>query len=105
MEGCVLRDSRSHCCHVSQQQAELADPEKMKQREAKFGKALVATHDPKDPEVLKKRAEKFGAALGAPKVNKPKPEEEARKKVRGCGWLVGEGLRLFAGWSLDVTCD
>jgi hypothetical protein len=61
-------------------QKELMDPEKLKAREAKFGKPLLKVGGGKEPitstEALKKRAERFGVAT------KPTGDDEARKKVR-----------------------
>lgn len=64
-------------------QAELADPEKLKAREAKFGKVLLKADSkgPKDPELMKKRAEKF-KPQGLVAVTSV--DDEARKKVRTC---------------------
>jgi hypothetical protein len=61
-------------------QAELADPEKLKAREAKFGKVLTKpdSKNPKDPELMKKRAEKFKPQGIAAVTSK---DDEARKKV------------------------
>jgi hypothetical protein len=65
-------------CGVAQ--AELADPEKLKAREAKFGKVLIKpdSKNPKDPELMKKRAEKFKPQGTAAVTSK---DDEARKKV------------------------
>lgn len=58
----------------------MADPEKLKAREAKFGKVLTKTDSKnlKDPELMKKRAEKF-KPQGLAAVTSA--DDEARKKV------------------------
>lgn len=67
------------CVAAAHVQAELTDPDKMQQREKKFGKPLLGkdSKDPKDPELMKKRAEKFGKVIAAPSAK----DDEARKKV------------------------
>ena len=61
-------------------QKDLMDPEKLKAREAKFGKALLKVGGGKEPitsaEALEKRAKRFGLST------KPTGNDEARKKVR-----------------------
>lgn len=72
----------------------MSDPEKLKAREAKFGKSLLSVKDPKDPDLMKKRAEKFKSQGLAAVTSK---DDEARKKV----WWVWI-LSLHGGLQCQV---
>jgi hypothetical protein len=62
------------------------DPDRMAEREKKFGKPLLTAAaarnlDPKDPEALRRRAEKFGKKTAPPGSSGGGEEDAARKKV------------------------
>jgi len=65
---------------MSHDKKDLMDPEKLKAREAKFGKGLLKVGGGKEPitsaEALEKRAKRFGVST------KPTGDDEARKKAR-----------------------
>lgn len=57
----------------------MTDPNRMAEREKKFGKSILKeSKNPKDPELMKKRAEKFGKVIAA---GASAGDDDARKKV------------------------